>query len=94
MYAITEDGLASLQCEVSQLRDLITQLLGEDRNKDSLVYNNRSIQDLLGVGEKLIKKYRDEGLLPYHNIGDKFWYTKNDVDKFLKLSYVSAYRSE
>ena len=31
---------------------------------------------LLGVSERTLRKYRDEGYLPYTKIGDKFFYSE------------------
>lgn len=56
------------------------------------VYTNDTLKELLGIQDKLIKKYRDDGLLGFSKVGDKFWYTQDDVDKFLMNSHNSAYR--
>ena len=47
------------------------------------VYTNKEIRQILGVEERLIKKYRDDGLLTFHRIGDKYWYQGEDILKFL-----------
>ena len=47
--------------------------------------------DLLNIKDKVLKKYRDEGLLGYHRVGDKYWYTQEDIDNFLKMTEVPAY---
>ena len=49
------------------------------------------LRTILGVQEKLLKKYRDEGLLAYRQVGDKFWYTQSDIDQFLASNYFAAY---
>jgi len=38
-------------------------------------YNNKEVQQLLGINDKLIRKYRDLGLIGYTKVGDKFWYS-------------------
>ena len=48
------------------------------------IYTNESLMELLGVGKDLIRKYRDDGDIGYTNIGDKYWYTSDDVMDFLK----------
>ena len=47
------------------------------------VYTNKEIRQILGVEERLIKKYRDDGLLTFHRVGDKYWYKGVDILKFL-----------
>ena len=56
------------------------------------IYTNKTIKELLGIEDKLLRKYRDNGLLSYTQVGDKYWYTQADVDKFLSSNYYEAYR--
>ncbi len=55
------------------------------------IYDNKEIQTLLNVGDKLIKKYRDKGLLSYHQVDDKYWYTSTDVEAFLAKNRFAAF---
>lgn len=54
-------------------------------------YNNKEVQRLLGVDDKLIRKYRDQGLLGYTKVGDKYWYSQNDVAEFLNKNRHKAF---
>lgn len=54
-------------------------------------YNNKEVQQLLGVDDKLIRKYRDQGLLGYTKVGDKYWYSQNDVAEFLNKNRHKAF---
>ena len=44
----------------------------------------------LGVREKYLKKLRDNGYLGYSREGDKYWYTQEDVDRFLRRFHYEA----
>lgn len=55
------------------------------------IYTNKTLQELLGVGEQLLKRYRDYGLLSYSRVGDKYWYSQKDVEQFLEKNYYAAY---
>lgn len=57
-----------------------------------MLYNNKELRLLLGVDERLIKKYRDDGLLTYHRQGDKYWYKGCDVIEFLNKSKYDSFR--
>lgn len=48
------------------------------------VYSNTEIKELLNIKDRYLKKLRDNGFLGYSREGDKYWYTQEDVDKFLK----------
>lgn len=54
-------------------------------------YNNKALQELLGVEDKLIRKYRDLGLLSYTKVGDKYWYSQKDVSDFLEKNRHKAF---
>lgn len=80
--------------ELSSLTVLIRDLIGEVRSlqaivKPTQVYDNKAIKQLLGIQDKLLKKYRDDGLLGYSQVGDKYWYTQNDIDNFLTTCRVA-----
>ena len=55
-------------------------------------YNNESIMALLGVSERTLRKYREEGYLPYTKIGDKFFYSDEDIRRFLLSNHYDAFR--
>ena len=42
-------------------------------------------------GHKYLKKLRDNGYLGYSREGDKYWYTQEDVDRFLRCFHYEAF---
>jgi hypothetical protein len=57
------------------------------------VYDNKGLMEYLNIGDKLLKKLRDEGLIGYSHLGDKYWYTQADVDKFLLRFHYNNFSS-
>lgn len=55
------------------------------------VYNNKEIQSVLGVNEKLLRRYRYDGKLSYTKVGDKYWYTQDDIDEFMAKHHRKAF---
>ena len=55
------------------------------------VYNNREINSVLGVNENLLRRYRYDGKLSYTKIGDKYWYTQDDIDEFMAKHHRKAF---
>lgn len=79
---------------VSKVRDLTLKV---SMLKDKCVtqpqyYNNKELCKVLGVEERLIQKYREQGLLAYSKIGDKYWYSQQDVLDFLEKTRYPAFR--
>lgn len=53
-------------------------------NDRTIIYDNKTLMAHLGIKDKYLKKLRDYGYLGYSREGEKYWYTQDDVDKFLK----------
>ena len=51
----------------------------------------QELRELLNVEEKLIRKYREQGLLSYSKVGDKYWYSQHDVIEFLNRNKFEAF---
>lgn len=57
------------------------------------IYDNKAVMALLGIKDKLLKRLRDNGYLGYSRHGDKYWYTQEDVDTFLRRCHYKAFAS-
>ena len=55
------------------------------------VYNNKEINTILDVNDKLLRRYRYDGKLSYSKVGDKYWYTQNDIDEFMVKHHRKAF---
>ena len=82
------NDLTELQNEIKSLRSELGSIRTVSPNK---IYTNNEVKELLGIQDRLLKKYRDNGLLAYRQVGDKYWYTQSDIDQFLESNYFAAY---
>lgn len=89
IHATLNDLLMLIDSRITEINR--TEIQTIQQNKPFVLYDNEGLKKILGVQDKLIKKYRDDGLLPFHKTGDKFWYTQEDVDTFLEHNYFEAY---
>lgn len=48
------------------------------------IYTTKEVCHLLNIAPKLLVRYRNDGLLPYSRVGDKYWYTQKDIYEFLR----------
>lgn len=78
---IDENVLSELVLTIDELKREVVEIKREPAKK--MVYTNEDLREMLGVNDKLIRKYRTEGLLSFTKIGDKFWYTWKDVEELL-----------
>lgn len=90
MVQIPLDSLTTLTEEVKALKEGLKSIVTVQPKQ---LYTNKSLKELLGVGDKLIKQYRDNGLLSFTQVGDKFWYSQEDIEKFLAVSHNEAWNT-
>ncbi len=57
------------------------------------LYTNKGIIALLQINTSTLRKYRDEGLLGFTKVGDKYFYTANDVKRFLDTNHYEPFAS-
>ncbi|WP_289683991.1 helix-turn-helix domain-containing protein [Paramuribaculum intestinale] len=57
----------------------------------SPLYDNKALMALLGIKDRCLKRFRDNGLLGYSRHGDKYWYTQADVDRFLARCHYAPF---
>ena len=62
-------------------------------NSPQHIYDNKAIMSLLNIKDKYLKKLRDNGYLGYSREGDKYWYTQEDIDRFLRRFHFSDFTS-
>ena len=59
---------------------------------DKPFYTNKEMVEMLDCTEKTLRRYRNDGYLGYSRIGDKFYYTANDIILFLQRSHIDPYQ--
>lgn len=92
---IEEDKLNNLLQNIEDLKNMYTSMVDfKKSNESKLVYDNREIREILNVEDKLIRKYRKDGLLGYSKVGDKFFYREKDILQFLDKHYHKPYAYE
>lgn len=92
----TEQTINALIAEIKGLRSELKDLRqGIETAKIQLnpksIYNNKEVRLILGVDERLIRKYRDNGYLTYHRQDDKYWYTGSNIIDFMNRTRYEAF---
>ncbi len=80
-----EDKINQILISIERLSKRFDEIKGSKPK----IYTNEDIREILKVEDKLIRAYRDEGSLPYHRSGNKYWYTNDDIEKFLANTHYS-----
>lgn len=88
---IDSEKLNQLILSIELLSKQVKELSEKPKPTEKKIYTNREVRELLGVQDKLIRKYRDDGKLAFHKEGDKYWYSQEDIDQFLSHNHNEAY---
>lgn len=65
--------------------EVITKSIKQLNEGEKLnVYTSKEVCKRLGVSEALLSIYRNERQLPFSRVGDKYFYTDEDIDKFIE----------
>ena len=80
---------------VKSIEQLILELqkinTNETAKESQILYTNKSLLALLQINTSTLRKYRDDGLLGYSKVGDKYYYSSDDVNKFLKNNHFEPF---
>lgn len=52
---------------------------------------NKEFCEILNIASRTAQNYRDNGKMPFSQIGSKIYYKKSDIDKFLERHYVKGF---
>ena len=55
---------------------------------------DKELSGMLKVSRRSLQDYRNEGRIPYIQIGGKILYRESDIEQVLKNGYRKAYREE
>ena len=56
------------------------------------LYTNKEMMKMLECNDKALRKYRNDGYLSYVRVGDKIYYTVDDICQFIKNNHFVAYQ--
>ena len=73
------------------LQELTKQVSELKAQKNKVVYTNKEMMELLDASSATLKKWRDEGELSYSLIGATYYYSKSDIEDFLRHHHYDAY---
>lgn len=55
---------------------------------------DKELSGILKVSRRSLQDYRNEGRIPYIQLGGKILYRESDIEEVLKTGYREAYRQE
>ena len=71
-----------------EIKALLINKTAENDIKESFI-ESKKIPDILGISTKTWQTYRDNGVIPFIQVGAKIWVKKIDLEAFLNNHYVN-----
>lgn len=65
----------------------IKNLCGDNQNKEKW-FDNDDVCSLLQISKRTLQSYRDNGILPYSQIGHKCYYRVSDIENLNNQSQI------
>lgn len=76
---------------IMNLTALVSGLAIQQAPAEFVIYTNKSLQVKLGISDRLLRQYLDNGLLDHVRVGDKIWITQKQLDLFIERHTRKAY---
>ncbi|KAA6318685.1 hypothetical protein EZS27_031338 [termite gut metagenome] len=79
--AIEKQTFEQMRQRFEDFAKQVKTLCGENQNKDKWLTGN-DVCELLHISSRSLQSYRDNGTLPYSQIGHKYYYKSSDIEQF------------
>ena len=76
------------------LKELASELKKLNKQPKSSWLSTKEAATMLQVTTRTMQNYRDEGRIPFSQIGSKIYYKESDIEDFLELHYHEAWTNE
>lgn len=86
---ITQDQYDQL---LKRLDDLQKELSQKQRNPREVIYDSADIMKVLNISKSTLQRMRDEGLIGFSQIQNKFFYRQSDINEMLDKHYKPPFR--
>ena len=65
----------------------VRNLCGNDRNNEKWL-DNEAVCKLLKISRRSLQSYRDNGTIPFSQIGHKCYYKTSDIEQFINKQQI------
>lgn len=86
---ITQDQYDKL---LQRLDDLQKELSQKQRNPKEVIYDSADVMKVLNISKSTLQRMRDEGLIGFSQVQNKFYYRQSDINEMLDKHYKPPFR--
>lgn len=77
--------------QIRLLSEKIDEIRGLIGAQDKPGFTNKDMMQMFDVASRTLKRWRDDGRIAYSKVGDKFFYSKKDVEEFMRRNHVDSF---
>jgi DNA-binding transcriptional ArsR family regulator len=77
---------------VNKLEAINNRLDAKEKEPKEKWLDNQELMLLLKISKRTAQHYRDTGLIPFSQVGNKIYYKLSDVEDLLKNHYNKAFK--
>lgn len=86
-----DQNIANILKHIKGLRKDIREMRKSMDAGSKMIFTNQEIMEQLDVSTAVLKKWRDNGLLGYSQINNKYYYSRDDIVEFMKTTHYEAF---
>ncbi len=86
---ITQDQYDKLLQRLDELQKDLSQ---KQRNPKEVIYDSADVMKVLNISKSTLQRMRDEGLIGFSQIQNKFFYRQSDINEMLDKHYKPPFR--
>lgn len=80
------NSMEQIMIKMEQMRGEYRPVLGGER-----FLTDKELSERLKISRRTLQEYRNEGRIPYIQLGGKIIYKESDIERLLKTGYREAY---
>lgn len=89
IVAIEGNAFEQIKQRFADFTKQVKSLCGDGRNNEQWL-SDSEVCELLKISHRTLQSYRDNGTLPYSQIGRKCYYKSSDVEQLLNQSKTES----
>lgn len=76
------------------LKDEVVTAIQNKQQSFEEPLTEKKVLEMLDISPKTLRTYRNEGIIGYSRIGNKFFYRMSDINKMFNQAHIEAYNQD
>jgi len=91
LVAIDSQAFEALVKEVKEIKEKLNQKSSDYPLSERYLDIQETCQ-LLHISKRTLQNYRDQGIIPFSQIGGKIYFRASDIEEHMKRHYIKGFK--